>query len=291
MSTNRYFSFSRLGLVMKRELMENWKTNLYRLLGPYAGFLMVILFSYMVECDYNSFSTIMLSAFTLVLVFGGAFNASYIMESMNTQQKRISYLMLPATSLEKFLARAIYVTLGFFLMMVIALLLAEATRFMLLPLFNLSDDFHQSIIPFIWEKLTTVELMKFTGPGAEESYRLAYFREAISLLVIFWAHSFFILGGCYWQKHPFWKTLGSLILVNHLIVLLIIILVQSLGDINWMIDEEWIEQMEIRFSWITVEGICSFFIVLFASLLALNWWLSYRCFTRSQVIKPKFRLL
>ena len=288
MSTNRYFSFSRLGLVMKRDLMENWKTNLYRFLGPYAGFVMVILFCYMLECDYDSFASTMLSAFTLVLVFGGIYNASHILENMNTQQKRISYLMLPATSLEKFLARAFYVTLGFFLTMVIALLLAEGTHFMLLPLFGLSDDFHQSVIPFVWEKLTTVELIKFTGPGAEESYRLLYFREAIGLLLIGWAHSLFILGGCYWQKHPFWKTLGIIILVNHLIGLLVIILVQSLGDINWDISEEW---LEAHLNWVTVEGVLSFIIVLFAALLALNWWLSYRCFTRSQVIKPKFRLL
>ena len=30
MNANRYFSFSRLALVMKRDFMENWKTNLYR---------------------------------------------------------------------------------------------------------------------------------------------------------------------------------------------------------------------------------------------------------------------
>ena len=38
MNTNRYFSFSRLALVMKRDFMENWKTNLYRFLGPYTIF-------------------------------------------------------------------------------------------------------------------------------------------------------------------------------------------------------------------------------------------------------------
>ena len=288
MSTNRYFSFSRLGLVMKRDLMENWKTNLYRFLGPYAGFLMVILFCYMLECDYDSFANTMLSAFTLVLVFGGIYNASHILENMNTQQKRISYLMLPATSLEKFLARAFYVTLGFFLTMVIALLLAEGTHFMLLPLFGLSDDFHQSIIPFVGEKLTTVELIKFTGPGAEESYRLLYFREAIGLLLIGWAHSLFILGGCYWQKHPFLKTLGIIILVNHLIGLLVIILIQSLGDVDWGIVEAW---LDANLKWIHVEGIMTFVIVWMALHLVFNWWLSYRFFTRSQVIKPKFHLL
>ena len=28
MDTNNFFSFSRIAMVMKREIMENWKTNL-----------------------------------------------------------------------------------------------------------------------------------------------------------------------------------------------------------------------------------------------------------------------
>ena len=78
----------------------------------------------------------MISAFTLILVFGGIYTASGIMENMNTQQNRISILMLPATSLEKFITRTVYVTLGFALPIIMALFLAEATRFLFLPIFN-----------------------------------------------------------------------------------------------------------------------------------------------------------
>ena len=288
MSTNNTFSFARLALVMKRDFMENWKTNLYRFLGPYAGFLVVMLFCYMVECDYETFAAIVLSVFTLVLFFGGAYNASYIMETMNTQQKRISFLMLPATSLEKFVCRALYVTLGFILMLVVSLLLAEATRYLFLPLFNLPEEFHQSVLPFVADKLTSVEVMKFTGTGAEESIRMGYLLVAINWLGTLLGHSFFILGGCYWQKHPFWKTLGVMILVTNLLGLFSILLVQSLGDIDWNICEEW---LEAHLDWVSVEGVLSFIIILQALLLAFNWWLSYRCFTRQQVIQPKFRLL
>ena len=288
MSTNNCFSFSRLGLVMKRDLMENWKKNLYRFLGPYAGFLLVILFCYMIECDFSSFQTAILSAFTLILVFGGYYTASSIMENMDTQQNRISFLMLPATSMEKFITRALYVTIGFTLTMLIALLLAEATRFLFLPLFDLPEGYNQSVLPFMWENLTRFQSMKFTGEGADESYTIGVMTNVIGWLVLFWSHSFFILGGCYWQKHPFWKTLGVIMLVNHLLGLLGILLIQSLEDVNWQINEEWVEA---NLSWITIEGILSFFVALFTCLLALNWWLSYRCFKRSQVIKPKFHLL
>ena len=288
MSTNNCFSFSRLGMVMKRDLMENGKKNLYRFLGPYAGFLLVILFCYMIKCDYFSFQTTMLSAFTLILVFGGYYTASSIMENMSTQQDRISFLMLPASSMEKFITRALYVTLGFALTIFIALLLAEATRFLFLPLFNLPEEYHQSVLPFMWEELTRFQSMKFAGEGADESYTIGVMTNVIGWLILFWSHSFFILGGCYWQKHPFWKTLGVIMLVNHLLGLMGILLVQSLEDVNWNINVEW---LEANFSWVTIEGILSFLIVLFTCLLALNWWLSYRYFKRSQVIKPKFHLL
>ena len=45
MDTNKFFSFPRIAMVMKREIMENWKTNLYRLIGIYAGFLLVMVFT------------------------------------------------------------------------------------------------------------------------------------------------------------------------------------------------------------------------------------------------------
>ena len=103
-----------------------------------------------------------------------------------------------------------------------------------------------------------------------------------------WGHSLFILGGCYWQKHPFWKTLGIILLVNQLMIMFAFFLAKTIGDIDLSIDGEW---LETHVAWVTIEGVLGFLSVLFALLLALNWWLSYRCFTRSQVIKPKFRLL
>ena len=48
---------------------------------------------------------------------------------------------------------------------------------------------------------------------------------------------------------------------------------------------------EANLNWIHVEGVLTFVIVCMALHLVFNWWLSYKLFTRSQVIKPKFRLL
>lgn len=280
MNANRYFSFSRLGLVMKRDFMESWKTNLYRFLGPYAIFLLVMWFSFMNMTNFNEFSDIISGTFFSVLFFGGSFTASYILETMNTQQKRTSFLMLPATSLEKFVARFLYVTVGFVVLSTIALLLSEVTRFLLLPLFDLPDTFKQSTLPSVWQTIMNVRTFNFNGSGIME--------PVVGWLFLIWIHSFFILGGSYWYKNAFWKTLGLIILVNFFFIFVSVNLVESLDE---SVMEEIMLWCEANFSWVTVTGILSFAIVMFMLLILLNWWLSYRCFTRSQVIKPKFRLL
>ena len=280
MNANRYFSFSRLGLVMKRDFMENWKTNLYRFLGPYTIFLLVMWFSSMNMTNFNEFSDIVSATFFSVLFFGGSFTASYVLETMNTQQKRTSFLMLPATTFEKFFARFLYVTLGFVVLSTIALLLAEVTRFLLLPLFDLPDTFKQSTLPSVWQTIMNVRTFNFNGSGIMES--------VVGWLFLIWIHSFFLLGGCRWYKNAFWKTLGLIILVNFFFIFVSVNLVESLDE---SVIEEIVLWCEANFSWLTVTGILSFAIVMFMLLIVLNWWLSYRCFTRSQVIKPKFRLL
>ena len=280
MNTNRYFSFSRLGLVMKRDFMENWKTNLYCFLGPYTIFLLVMWFSSMNMTNFNEFSDIVSATFFSVLFFGGSFTASYALETMNTQQKRISFLMLPATSFEKFFARFLYVTVGFVVLSTIALLLAEVTRFLLLPMFDLPDTFKQSTLPNVWQTIMNVRTFNFNGSGIMES--------VVGWLFLIWIHSFFLLGGCRWYKNAFWKTLGLIILVNFFFIFVLVNLVELLDE---GVMEEILLWCEANFIWVTVTGILSFAIVMFVLLILLNWWLSYRCFTRSQVIKPKFRLL
>ena len=284
MSTNNVFSFSRLGLVMKCDFMENWKTNLYRFLGPYAVMLFAMLIGYVGADemdDFVGFSSVIFSMFAYMLLIGSAFTASKIMETMDTQQKRVSYLMLPATSLEKFVVRALYVTVGFVVVTILALLLAEASRFLFLPFFDVPESFHQSIFAGVFN----TSLIN----SWSQTYVCRNVLGALcAILFMGWGHSLFILGGCYWQKHPFWKTLGIILLVNQLTIMFTFFLAETLGDVDWAIDAEW---LETYMSSVTIEGVLGFLSVLFASLLALNWWLSYRCFTRSQVIKPKFRLL
>ena len=294
MSTNNTFSFSRLGLVMKRDLMENWKVNLYRFLGPYA----VLLFAMLVGClradgmdDFREFSHVIFTMFTSILFLGSIYSASQIMETMDTQQKRVSYLMFPATSLEKFVVRALYVTVGFVVMATLAFLLAEVSRFLFMPFLDLPESFHQPLLSNLFSDLgfladTSATTTSNTWP-VEQIYSI-FLGRLCSLLYMAWMHSFFILGGCYWHKHPFWKTLGCLILANVLVLTALGNILVYISKNNW---EKYHESLESIFGGITINQSLTFWSIILLLLVILNWWLSYRCFTRSQVIKPKFRLL
>ncbi len=102
MDTNKFFSFPRIAMVMKREIMENWKTNLYRLIGIYAGFLLVMVFTMSKQASsysdpqvaFQHYCSNVLGAFVLIIGIFGIVYAANIMENMITKEKRIAFLML-----------------------------------------------------------------------------------------------------------------------------------------------------------------------------------------------------
>ena len=51
---------------------------------------------------------------------------------------------------------------------------------------------------------------------------------------------------------------------------------------------DWLEE---NFQWMTLNKLLAFGGAFFSAFTMFNWWLGYKLFTRSQVIKPKFRLL
>ena len=309
MNTNRYFNFSRLTLVMKRDLMENWKTNLYTFLGLFLAFLGVYLFQMYDYIDYdgvpNAFQTVeryishhtgAFSVITSCLLF---YFASDSMRNMRNKEQRLAYLMLPATKLEKFISRGLYVTLGMFVMILLASLLAEAVHWAFMPFFdNLPDKFKICVWPEVWEEIwetiTPFQTKKVilgpldynnlpeTLPWVEKSM---FIEIMLAYLVALWFHSLYILGGSYFGKYAFFKTTGTLILIGAIVGYI-------LSNINPKECFGWFEEFaRMNEHWLTEDvavGVTGFIVFCF---IDLNWWLSYKLFTRQQEIKPKFRLI
>jgi len=298
MITSKYFNFSRFGLVLKHDFMESWKSHLYRFIGIYALFLVFMLFGGKIAMSIDTFSenffkvssgeiskSLSLSSniafllycsaiynlFTLILLVGGLIYASTILQPMSTRQTCISYLMLPATMLEKFVSRALFVTVGFGVLMALALLLAEMTRFLFIPFLDVPEHLQRSILPAILDgSIHSDELDKLLMDNGILKPQSSL-EKMCALLKDLWVHSLFILGGVYWQRRPFFKTLG---------VLLVCYIFGFMGILSLNLEAVFQESgMDEGVAWVVVLWV----------LLLFTWWLSYKLFTRKQVVKPKLR--
>lgn len=290
MNANNYFSFARIMMVLKRDWVENRKTHLYQFLAFYGGCLILILSNlgrYSGETQtwdapdscFAGFSAAVWGGVTLMTLIGGVLSASLIMDCMGSKEKRTAYLMLPATMTEKFVARTLLITAGYALTVGAAVLLAEGTRYLLLPLFDLPDAFHRSLL--------SVGRIRMNGPE-----NMADVLGGLNGVLFGVAHySLFILGGNYWYKHAFLKTLSALVVVSLAGLLLIGQAILWVGEANFERLGEWVEA---NVSWICsvpLEGVLGVMATLQTLFILFLWWLSYRLFIRAQVVKPKFRLL
>ena len=301
MNANRYFSFSRLGLVMKRDFMENRKTNLYLFLGVFFAFLGVYLLQ---MYDYNdsihggvldAYQTVEryvshhTTAFAGVTLFLLVYFATETMRNMRTKEQRLSYLMLPATKLEKFVSRALYVTVGMFSMILLSSLLAEAVHWAFMPFFDeLPDKFKVCVWLDAWGKIFD-DLNPFKATAKLLVNKNAFVLGGIMEgTVALWWHSLYILGGNYFGKYAFFKTTGVIILVA-------ILLAMGISHIDFDFDPgtfEWLDEfMRNNEDWLNENFVAGVITFIFLCFTAFNWWLSYKLFTRQQVVKPKFRLL
>ena len=284
------FSMTRVQYIMRRDLIENWKSNLYGLLGIFAAcFFPMLGFLWSAErwteegypevYSFERFCGNMLGIIGMVVSVAMIYYASRIMKCMDNKEKRISYLLLPATKLEKFFSRALFVTVGTVLMILVALLALELTHYLLLPLFDLPAVYSQPM-------LVEVFSLRWAHASVDATGEPVYSWWLMQLLVwIFclWNHSLFILGGSFWYKHPFLKTIGACLVVT----ILGGILFANLAEGGFLARfSDWMQE-HYQDTPQTVNGLLTIISVVFLLFTVFNWWLSYRLFTRSEVIKRK----
>lgn len=284
------FSMTRVQHIMRRDLIENWKSNLYGLLGIFAAcFFPMLGFLWSAErwteegypevYSFERFCGNMLGIIGMVVSVAMIYYASRIMKCMDNKEKRISYLLLPATKLEKFFSRALFVTVGTALMILVALLALELTHYLLLPLFDLPAVYSQPM-------LVEVFSMRWAHASVDATGEPVYSWWLMQLLVwIFclWNHSLFILGGSFWYKHPFLKTIGACLAVT----ILGGILFANLAEGGFLVRfSDWMQE-HYQDTPQTVNRLLTIISVVFLLFTVFNWWLSYRLFTRSEVVKRK----
>ena len=303
---NNRFSFSRFAAVLKCDLMENW----VRYVGVFAILFFANLAYQLVDIkDVVELSTLRALpveeymkqlAIDCVPFFYGVLALSLMCAAADmtavpfkTKGYATNYLMMPATNMEKFLSRVFINVVMVVVMAYVALFLADLAR-MLYAAISDTEGFYGFTVPTVWNELFEPlrEAYKNGGVGyvivdneivrPEWEMSMAIMAVATLVLSMFYVHSIIFLGGCIWRKGALLKTIFMVFMIAFLIIWVIAQIIPS---------EEWIEI--VFYPW--VESVAEsekefmrfvFLItnVVFATFTILHWWLSYRLFSRKQMI-------
>ena len=284
---NKTFDLHRFGMVLRWDLLTNWKSYFYSIAGlaigiimlsismlysfPHSYFIVESSLDYYYECRMTGF----LAAIFILFIFISACN---IFSNMKTKLQRESFMMLPANNLEKYAARFLMMSIGSILMMMIATLIADFVQFVFS--FFMTPGYHASIIGS-----SLSQIYKAATDAGNNPISILAWQYKIDAAILGWSfltmiYSFCLLGGTFFRKQPIILTA-----VSGIIIFMII------GYCGSEL-EEWGAFDFFKHLNYDNPGtsLCMaiFWSVIFLALAASSLWASYKIFTRMQVICNKW---
>lgn len=284
---NKTFDLHRFGMVLRWDLLTNWKSYFYSIAGLAIGIIMLsisMLYSFphshfIVEGDlgnyYEGNMTGFLAAIVILFFFISPCN---IFSNMKTKLQRENFMMLPANNLEKYAARFLMMSVGSILMMLIATLIADFVQFVLS--FFITPGYHASIIGS-----SLSQIYKAATNTGDNPICILAGQYKIDAAILGWSfltmiYSFCLLGGTFFRKQPIILTA-----VSGIIIFMII------GYCGSELEEWGAFDFFKHFNYDnpgTSLCIAIFWSVVFLALAAFSLWASYKLFTRMQVICNKW---
>ena len=285
---NKTFDLHRFGMVLRWDLLTNWKGYFNRIAGLAIGIILLSIsmlysfpHSYFIEEGdlgnyYECRMTGFLAAIYILLIF---VSASNIFGNMKTKLQRESFLMLPANNLEKYAARFLMMSVGSILMMLIATLIADFVQFVFS--FFMTPGYHASIIGS-----SLSQIYKIATIGGNNPISILAWHEKIDAALLGWSflimiYSFCLLGGTFFRKQPLILTA-----VSGIIIFMIIGYCGSKLEDWGVFGVHYYENYYSQAPTLSMTTI--FWSVVFLALAAFNYWTSYKLFTRMQVICNKW---
>lgn len=285
---NKTFDLHRFGMVLRWDLLTNWKSYFYSIAGLAIGIIMLsisMLYSFphsyfIVERDLNYYYECRMTGFLATILIAFFFvSACNIFSNTKTKLQRENFLMLPANNLEKYAARFLMMSVGSILIMVIATLIADFVQFVLS--FFMTPGYHASIIGSSLRQIYEAAI----DTTCNNPISILAWQYKIDAAILGWSfltmiYSFCLLGGTFFRKQPIILTA-----VSGIIIFMII------GYCGSEL-EEWGAFDFFKHLNYDNPGtsLCMaiFWSVVFLALAAFSLWASYKLFTRMQVICNKW---
>ena len=192
---NNIFNIKRFGLAFRKDILENWKRYTLLFLTLFGLMVVVTLYQTRDYCKFNSINgnllylnESMLNFLSILFFAAGIWFASTFATPMNSKLKRLSYLVTPASNLEKYLTRWIITTIGFVVAFFVALWMADLLRVSI------------CVIAYPDIEIKFIDIPKYIHDVAEKSVFFGF------LHLYFLLQSLFLLGATVWEKASFIKT-------------------------------------------------------------------------------------
>lgn len=203
---NNTFNIKRFGLVIRKDLMENWKRYmllLLTMLGITAIVLTIPSLEYYSSLEryghiYSNLNHDLLTYLSFTFGAFGILFASTFMNPMNSKTKRGAYLINPSSMLEKYLSRWLIITIGYIIAFFTILWIADMLRV------GLCAARH----PDLEVNFLDYTKLIFTGDNSWKHHEFVFEKELFIILIstYFLFQSLFILGSTCWEKASFIKT-------------------------------------------------------------------------------------
>ena len=284
---NKSFDLHRFGMVLRWDLLTNWKSYFYSIAGLAIGIIMLsisMLYSFphsyfIVERDLGNYYECRMTGFLATILIAFFFvSACNIFSNMKTKLQRESFMMLPANNLEKYAARFLMMSVGSILIMVIATLIADFVQFILS--FFMTPGYHASIIGS-----SLSQIYKAATDTGNNPISILAWQYKIDAAILGWSfltmiYSFCLLGGTFFRKQPIILTA-----VSGIIIFMII------GNCGRKLEEWGAFDFFNHLNYDNpATSLCMaiFWSVVFLALAAGSLWTSYKLFTRMQVICNKW---
>ena len=291
------FDINRFGKTLRWVLSVNFRKLLLWFTGSVlAVFLGEILFKMMnpyggpqsMLRDFSQFLTMILMLVSLIMI-------SSVVSSINEKRKRESFLMLPASNLEKFLSLVVYSTVICIACAFLAIVLGDSLRMLSywavgyqgMPYADgtycnsVTSDYYgdtlywwSSAIPMLIENLTPT----ITNSG-EVPADLMIVEMSFIIGLILLIHSTYTLGGTLLRKYSFVATSVFVILCMVVFVRLVFVWNYPLFRTHW--DNGVLQSYEIGWLALVLDSA-------FPILSIVNYWASFHIFKGFQLITNKW---
>lgn len=223
---NQIFQWNRFVSALRKEVVENWRTLLFSVIGIYGVLAIFMILGNIIHGDDDFTGVIMLRYVFVYMVFsfGGIIVASLAFRGLKTKTGRIELLTSPSSTFEKFLVNTVIYVLGFIVAFPICAQLADLTRILILLPWGEFD------VPGPLNFLNTIHQFAFQQEFWDFSAK-AWLEVGLYIGVLA-APGLYLLGSILWPRLSFLKTFAALYAVEFVVFILVMLGISMFTDIQ-----------------------------------------------------------